>query len=66
MEIEDIMDIRLIEEFWPGQREGIRTARIEVFTLNEHWPDEVGRITCSDPIFSWLYSELEGLKYEIA
>lgn len=57
--------IRCIEEFWPGQREGIRTARIEIIDPNERWPIEVGRITCSDPHFSWLYDEIENLRDEV-
>lgn len=58
--------IRCIEEFWPGQKEGIRTARIEIIDPNEHWPVEVGRITCSDPYFYWLYDKIENMGGEAA
>lgn len=50
--------IRLIKEFWPGQTEKLRTARIEVIDPNEKWPIKVGRLTCEDPLFSWLYEEI--------
>lgn len=29
-----------IEEYWPGQKEGLRTARIELYT-GQHYPLEV-------------------------
>lgn len=56
--------IRCIEEFWPGQGEEIRTARIEVVDPNKHFPTEVGRITCADPYFSWLYDKIENIREE--
>jgi len=65
------MKIRLIEEFWnfglefwPGQIEGLRTARIEVIDPNERWPIEVGRITCEDPLFCQLYDILDGMEIQ--
>lgn len=57
--------IRCIEEFWPGQREELRTARIEIIDPNEHWPVEIGRITCAEPYFSWLYDKIENIRKEV-
>ncbi len=53
------MHIRTVEEYWPGQKEDLRTARIEVWLEGEHWPREVGRITADKDIFDQIRNLIE-------
>ncbi len=53
------MIIRTIEEYWPGQKDDLRTARIEVWLEGEHWPTEVGRITADKEIFDQVRDAIE-------
>jgi len=51
-----ITHISTIEEYWPGQKEDLRTARIEIWTDDpgQHFPMEVGRITATREVFDML------------
>jgi len=57
-----ITRITTTEEYWPGQKEGIATARIEVWTddQKQHFPLEVGRITAGRRLFEELRDLIEG------
>jgi len=57
-----IKHITTTEEYWPGQREGVRTARIEVWTdePGQQFPLEVGRITAETELFEELRELVEG------
>jgi len=57
-----ITRITTTEECWPGQREGIATARIEVWTddQSQSRPLEVGRITAERELFEELRDLVEG------
>ena len=61
-----IKRITTTEEIWPGQREGIATARIEVWTddQKQHFPLEVGRITAERRLFEELRDLIEGAVQE--
>jgi hypothetical protein len=54
-----ISRIDTTEEFWPGQKEGIRTARIEVWVEGSEQPVEVGRITAESELFCELRDIIE-------
>lgn len=56
-----IKRLMIVEEWWPGQRENVRTARIEVWTddPNLHWALEVGRITADRALFEELREMIE-------
>lgn len=53
------MEIRTVEEYWPGQKNNLRTARIEIWLEGEHWPMEVGRITADKEIFDQVRDLIE-------
>jgi len=57
-----ITHITTTEEYWPGQREGVRTARIEVWTdePDQHYLLDVGRITAETGLFEELRELIEG------
>lgn len=63
-----ITSISTTEEYWPGQREGIRTARIEIWLDDPgmHYPLEVGRITAGSELFDELRDLIEGALAEEA
>jgi len=54
--------ITTTEEIWPGQKENLRTARIEVWTddPNQKFMLEVGRITAPKELFDELRDRVEG------
>ena len=55
-----IKRINTVEEYWPGQKENLRTARIEVWTDDElHYPLECGRITAPRELFDELREWVE-------
>jgi len=57
-----IKRITTTEEVWPGQKKGVATARIEVWTDDEGQsrPLEVGRITAGRELFTELRDLIEG------
>lgn len=56
-----IKRITTTEEYWPGQKPGIATARIEVWIDDEHQsrPLEVERITAERKMFTELRELIE-------
>lgn len=53
--------IETVEEYWAGQHEHLRTARIEVWTDDQfqHFALDVGRITADKEMFDELRDLIE-------
>lgn len=55
------MRLIICEEFWPGQRPGVRTGRIETWPpMDDFGNNEVGRITCGAGLFNEVRNKIEG------